>query len=552
MTTPSERLYDLDVSHQIGLQRYGAGTVKRILSLLADVETDLVAQILKLSWDDLQRESARSARLNAMLDAIRVTTREGYAVLQKELRGDLIDLAAYEAEFQSTNLGKALSVEPDSFVQPTAEQLKAAVDSRPFQGRVLKEWGQDLEAGAFKRVRDAIRIGYVEGESVGQIVTRIRGTKAMRFKDSILEISRRGAEGVVRTAVAHTANAAKEEFFKANPETIKGVRWSSVLDSRTTPVCRARDGKVYPVGEGPRPPAHFRCRSTTVAVLDDVGPPEETYQDWLKRQPAEVQDDVLGPSKAKLFRDGDLELDRFVDASGREYTLQQLRRRERKAFEAAGVELRSDGRAVKGLASAIPPLADSEAWKAASTPAERRRAAVDWVRKGQEDTGKEHVAVLSQEGELVFSGSGESNRVRVSLPDDLRSSVAIHHSHPDDVSLSMADFRATWGLPGPSSVSAHTRAGSTFTGRALENPASWSKARERAREVVASELRVLGRRRKEDLSQLTAHLVNEALAEVGSVWYKSTLSVAAKRVLASIETELVDIRRAALAAVKDE
>ena len=48
---------------------------------------------------------------------------------------------------------------------------------------------------------------------------------------------------------------------------IKGVAWVSTLDGRTSPICQARDGIVFPVSSGPRPPAHPNCRSTTAPVL---------------------------------------------------------------------------------------------------------------------------------------------------------------------------------------------------------------------------------------------------------------------------------------------
>jgi SPP1 gp7 family putative phage head morphogenesis protein len=336
MATAGERLYDLDTRHQIGIARYSTATVRKMLALLGRTEADIVEQIEKLSWDDVTRNSSKADRLKRMLEAMKVTSREGAVALGKELKAELQAFAAYEAQFQ----GKLMTeVEIGFSAQPTVEQLNAAVNARPFQGRLLKEWVSDLDAASFKRLRDAIRIGYVEGESVANVVKRVRGTASLGFKDGVMEISRRGAEALVRTAITHTANAAKEEFFKANPSTIKGVRWSSVLDSRTTPVCRARDGKVYPVGEGPRPPAHIRCRSTTVAVLagEADAPQEETYQGWLKRQTSAVQDDVLGKAKGRLFRRGGLELDRFVDRSGKELTLDQLRKTEAAAFEKAGL-----------------------------------------------------------------------------------------------------------------------------------------------------------------------------------------------------------------------
>ncbi|MBN2491370.1 MAG: hypothetical protein JXQ29_11035 [Planctomycetes bacterium] len=57
-------------------------------------------------------------------------------------------------------------------------------------------------------------------------------------------------------------------------------------------------------------------------------PLETSYPAWLKQQPAWFRDDVLGPSPAAAFRRGELNLTRFVDATGRRYTLEELARRD--------------------------------------------------------------------------------------------------------------------------------------------------------------------------------------------------------------------------------
>ena len=57
-----------------------------------------------------------------------------------------------------------------------------------------------------------------------------------------------------------------------------------------------------------------------------------TYNDWLTTQPESVQDDILGPTRGQLFREGNYTVDRFVDQSGQEYTLDQLRQRDSDTF----------------------------------------------------------------------------------------------------------------------------------------------------------------------------------------------------------------------------
>ena len=79
-------------------------------------------------------------------------------------------------------------------------------------------------------------------------------------------------------------------------------------------------------------------RRNTQASMDGQVPEDLNYSQWLKRQSAKFQDEVLGPTKGKLFRRGDVTLDRFVDRrTGRPFTVAELRKREAAAFEEAAL-----------------------------------------------------------------------------------------------------------------------------------------------------------------------------------------------------------------------
>lgn len=350
--TANESLLDATVSHQIGIQRLSTATVRKVIALLNRADLDLTEQLKKSTGS-----TWTAKRTNLLLTAIRNIVSEAYGSVKTELDDDLKALAAYEAEFQVKMINNAVPVQLD-IVTPTPSQLKAAVDSRPFQGRVLSEWYDGLEQGAQTRLRGAIRMGVVEGETTDQITRRVLGTQALQYKDGVQEVSRRGAEALVRTAVNHTANTARTELYSQNDDVIKGIQWVSTLDNRTTLICASRDGMVFPVDSGPRPPAHINCRSSTAPVLkswkemginlseapegtrasmDGQVAASTTYNDWLKGKDAAFQDDILGPTKGKLFRDGGLTLDRFVDRNGAEYTLDELKKRESDAFAKAGL-----------------------------------------------------------------------------------------------------------------------------------------------------------------------------------------------------------------------
>jgi hypothetical protein len=64
---------------------------------------------------------------------------------------------------------------------------------------------------------------------------------------------------------------------------------------------------------------------------------KSTYGGWLKKQPASFQDEVLGPTRAKLFRQGGLSIGKFVNFDGETYSLEQLRALNPLAFEKANL-----------------------------------------------------------------------------------------------------------------------------------------------------------------------------------------------------------------------
>lgn len=346
----NQQIADDIVRHAIGLERLSNATVRRVIATLRRSHDRITERLIS----GYEPESSRRQQ-EALLREIKGILDSVYEDEYGRLRIDFDDLAEYEAEFLKRVVDN--TVPSLGFSLPSAESLHAAVYSRPFQGRIMRDWFKELPAASFQRLERAIRQGYVEGRTNAQIVQEIRGTRANGYKDGIHGINARAAEVTVRTAVAHVSNAAKSRTYQTNAKYLRGVQWVAVLDKRTTLVCASRDGKVYPVDKGPRPPAHPRCRSTTAPVLksqkalpqerlseldrsklDGQDPTEMTYGDWLRRQSVATQDEVLGKAKATLFRKGELPIDHFTDKSGAEYTLDELKRREAEAWEKAGLD----------------------------------------------------------------------------------------------------------------------------------------------------------------------------------------------------------------------
>ena len=368
MESVNDLLRDEAIRHQVALQGLSNNVVARIIATLNRSDKRILAELAeKLASMDATTFSME--RLESLLTSIRSMSVQVYAEIERELTKELRTFVAYETSYQAQVLATHVPVGVHvASVAPDA--VYAAAMSRPFQGVLLREVWKELDANKMRKVRQAIASGFVEGKTTDQIIRELRGTKARGYADGLLEVSRRDAEAVTRTALGHMARFAQDKTVEANAELIKALVWSATLDLRTTPICRVRDGKQYttahkPIGHklpwlGGPGAAHWRCRShatyvlkshkelgidvpeivvagRTRASMDGQLPADTTYADWLKKQSAGRQDEVLGPTRAKLLRDGKLPLERMYSQSGKYLTIAQLKEQDAAAFKRAGL-----------------------------------------------------------------------------------------------------------------------------------------------------------------------------------------------------------------------
>jgi len=282
----------------------------------------------------------------------------------------MLALGQAEAGFGATAIEAALPV-AISLELPNTQVLRKILTSQPFEGKVMSRWMLELEAGDRDRIMDQIRIGLVQGESSTQIGRRVFGSTALQFGDGSRRATERGLQSIVNTATNFITNEARQELYLANKQFIPFEVYQATLDSRTTAICRALDGTKHDVGKGPTPPLHFNCRSVRVPAINGrlignrpatgvsksmvdglrgeerrrvvdglVGqvPATQNYQTFLRNQTVDFQNDVMGVTKARLFRKGGLTLDRFVTEAGKELTIKDLRDKFPQAFIRAGLE----------------------------------------------------------------------------------------------------------------------------------------------------------------------------------------------------------------------
>ncbi len=390
MSTP-EALY----RNAIDLNRYSNSVARRIINVYNDIIIDAVNQLRTI--DELAAP-VKAARLRAILaqlkDSLGTWAGDATEITAAELQG----IAQLQSEFVTDQLRKALpagardavntvEISPQ-FAQsvvttdPTqlnvvalSDDLFAAVQGAPAtfnltaaqgatitlpNGEVVTKAFRGIAVDQAERFSQVVRQGLLTGEPTPAIAKRLIGS--LQFGEEAKTVRQLIAAGgqatavadnqvvaLIRTSINQVANTASQQVYEANQDITPRYRYVATLDTRTSAICRALDGKEFAYGKGPMPPQHFNCRSTTVPVIDpDILPPsttatraskdgqvpiDQSYGEWLSKQPRSVQADALGPGKVAYFnrlakkygpRDA---IAKLVRDDGSELTLEQLRKR---------------------------------------------------------------------------------------------------------------------------------------------------------------------------------------------------------------------------------
>lgn len=391
MSTPAN-LY----RNAIDLNRYSNSVARRIINAYNDIILDAVDQLRAIA--ELE-ESFKAARLRSILaqlkESLSTWAGDSTEVTALELQG----LAELQSEFVEEQLRKALppgsrnivntvEISPQ-FAQsvvttdPTqlnvvtlSDDLVAAVQGAPqtfsltaAQGTTITLPNGQVVAKAFRGLAEnqadlfgqVVRNGLLTGETTDQIARRLKGRLRFGQAGSVRQIAAAGGQvttvannqvmALVRTSINQVSNSASQQVYEANQDITQKYRYVATLDTRTSAICRALDGRVFEYGKGPTPPQHFNCRSTTVAVIDyeELGltppppgkraasggmvPSDMGYGAWLNKQSKATQAESLGPRKAAYFRKlsnkygPDAAIAKLVRDDGSELTLDQLRQR---------------------------------------------------------------------------------------------------------------------------------------------------------------------------------------------------------------------------------
>jgi SPP1 gp7 family putative phage head morphogenesis protein len=287
MATPAS-LY----RNAIDLNRYSNSVARRIINAYDQIILDAVEQLRALDGLD---ESFKAARLRAILaqlkDSLGTWAGDSTEITALELQG----LAELQSEFVEEQLRKVLpagvrdnvrtvEISPQ-FAQsvvttdPTqinvvalSDDLFAAVQGAPqtfsltaTQGTMITLPNGQVVAKAFRGLAEnqadlfgqVVRNGLLTGETTDSIARRLKGR--LQFGDlgplSVRQLAQAGGQltnvanhqvvALVRTSINQVANAAAEQVYVANQDVTPKYRYVATLDTRTSAICRALDGREF-------------------------------------------------------------------------------------------------------------------------------------------------------------------------------------------------------------------------------------------------------------------------------------------------------------------
>lgn len=295
-------------------------------------------------------------------------------MIRSEWEKSALALAGYEAAYMAEAMRQALDGLPKYTPKPDTVLRRA--NQTPLMGRFVSDMLADLAPNQRDRVYATVRQGVAAGQTNNEIIRALRGTKALKYQDGIMQAAKRDVERLVRTARNHIADVASEDVFDALG--VEYVVRVATLEGRTCVACAGLDGKVYRRTD-PRPPAtlhpNCRCRyapsfdgglignrpfvralkvkkrdgSKRFRAIGDMTKKQRedaglkvgqvkagtAYPSWFANQDAAYQKEWLGSTRYKLYKEGKLPIERFSDPlNGKAYTIEQLRQRDAEIFKA--------------------------------------------------------------------------------------------------------------------------------------------------------------------------------------------------------------------------
>ena len=355
----NKRLYDIAVRQQVYVEGVKVQFAREFNFVLAELRLELNRVLSRVKYKTL--DGLTKAELNKLVLSLRESQSRIYSKYTQQLIKQLKDFMAVDLEMnrRAYSLAHAEMNMEDGETTPKVptdaqaieyikqqnessnivplfgiasvtgnnDRLWSAVTNAPIpaNGLYLLPFVKTFATSAQAGVENTIRKAWSNGWTLQETIAKLTGEDAKQGTSSQLQRVGVQAGAVTATALQHVAAVAGAGAISA---LFGWYVWRSVMDSKTSEICTSRNRKRYRFGQGPIPPAHIRCRSHISPIVGNDDIAAETFYTWAVRQPANVQDDILGEANGESLRNGSLkEKDLPKFESKQPITLDEFRRK---------------------------------------------------------------------------------------------------------------------------------------------------------------------------------------------------------------------------------
>ncbi len=272
---------------------------------------------------------SEKARLRAVAKTIIEELGDAYKPLLSNIVTDMEAAAMLTYEHLGAVTGISFTALPKTTLQNIIN-TQTLID-----GYTLSDLIKSTEANHVRQFKRIMAIGVTEGKGIEEIVRDIRKKNDKLTKAQIRTVT----NTAVGQARADSQYAAYRQMEKSG--VIVGYEFIATLDSRTSKICAANDGRRFygKIEEMPnKPKLHMNCRSVVSPITrstkdgarasKDGAIPDESFNQWFNRQDSTFQHKYLGRSRYNLYKEKRLYVATFADIrKGRPLTLEQIRDR---------------------------------------------------------------------------------------------------------------------------------------------------------------------------------------------------------------------------------
>lgn len=326
MSDRTQAIADALLTQAVTLARLAAGEQDRVAGLLATLWRRVRGKVTAEDPTEPATLAGRLQRVKGLAAFAAEASRATFGTIadgHDTLRAGLVEWTIGQVTQALRAIGEHALLARDVAARTLARIPATAL----ILGATAADWWGRQAATTTRSIADTLRRDVLQEQPL---------TALLKDLQDVQDATQRAADGLVETSLTAVHEATKTRLAATNSRALAGVQWLSTLDNRVCKICIALSGQAWtvpdhdPIGRSGRwpgePPQHWGCRCTLIPIpRGETLAQDQTFDAWLKRQPVDEQQAILGPGRLALWQAGKLRLARLVDQRHRPLTLEQLR-----------------------------------------------------------------------------------------------------------------------------------------------------------------------------------------------------------------------------------